>query len=257
MLALLKHPRNSLITTFLAILSSTYQGVNAECTTVPELCGVQAAFGGSLVTPQVVPFFEPIGDLHVFYDGIDVGPAQQLTPERVAQQPFISFNLTRKDLGVGPPYILLVVDPDASAVHTSQSCVLHWMLSDVYFDEDNGRMVSGFISAQYARPNPPESPLHHRYVFLLYQQPMLYLPPVFPPVLVGGRLHFNLPAFSMDYGLGAPVAGNFIKSYWTGVEVPESETINPKPTLNIKAQSSPFLAAIIGSVLGLVYGASS
>lgn len=86
---------------------------------------------------------------------------------------------------------------------------------------------------------------------------MLFLPPVYPKTMTGGRLHFNLPLFTMDYGLGQPVAGNFIKSYWTGVEVPEEEVKPATPPLSIQAKSSPFLAAIIGSVLGLVYGASA
>jgi len=248
-----------LVCAALAVSATLFGSAVAECTTIPELCGVQAAFGGSLVMPQVIPSFEPIGDLKLSYDKIQVGPAQQMAPERLAQQPYVSFNLSAQGYGLGirPPYVLLAVDPDASAIHTSQSCVLHWMLSDVYFEQDTGRLASGFVSAQYARPNPPESPLHHRYVFLLYEQPMLFLPPVFPQALVGGRLHFNLPLFSLDYGLGSPVAGNFIKSFWTGVEVPEDETAPEKPPMTIQAKSSPFLAAIVGSVLGLVYGASS
>lgn len=118
-------------------------------------------------------------------------------------------------------------------------------------------MASGFIAAQYARPNPPEGPLHHRYVFLLYPQPILFLPPLFPSTLQGGRLHFNLPAFALDYGLGAPIAGNFIKSFWTGVEIPEEELKKELRKPLVTAHANPWVAALIGSVLGLVYGASS
>lgn len=119
-------------------------------------------------------------------------------------------------------------------------------------------MASGFIAAQYSRPNPPEGPLHHRYVFLLYPQPILFLPPLFPSTLKGGRLHFNLPAFAMDYGLGAPIAGNFIKSFWTGVSIPEQELAQEhgKP-MKLQSHANPWVAAAIGSVLGLLYGASA
>jgi hypothetical protein len=81
------------------------------------------------------------------------------------------------------------------------------MITDVYFDRQSGLMQSGFVSAQYVRPNPPEGPLHHRYVFLLYEQPLLFIPPVFGNQLRGARAHFNLPLFTLDYGLGAPAAG--------------------------------------------------
>lgn len=45
-----------LLTVF-ALSASFFTSVRAECTTVPELCGVQAAFGGSLIMPQVIPNF--------------------------------------------------------------------------------------------------------------------------------------------------------------------------------------------------------
>ncbi|CAD6564074.1 MAG: hypothetical protein CYPHOPRED_001948 [Cyphobasidiales sp. Tagirdzhanova-0007] len=222
-----------------------------------ELCAVQSAMSGSLITPQVIPVFEPEGYLHIFYDNIDVGPAQQLAPERVAQRPFVKFNSSAKD-SMGPPYVLLAIDPDASAIHTSQSCALHWMITDVYFDPKTGLMSSGFVSAQYSRPNPPEGPLHHRYVFLLYQQPVLFLPPVFPSTLTGSRLHFSLPLFTLDYGMYSPVAGNFLKSYWTGVPVAEQDLIQfQKPPITIKAHASPVLAAVIGSAMGFMYSMSS
>lgn len=44
-----------------------------------------------------------------------------------------------------------------------------------------------------------------RYVALLYEQPALFLPPVFSAGMHGARLHFNLPMFARDYGLGYPV----------------------------------------------------
>lgn len=137
-------------------------------------------------------------------------------------------------------------------------------------------MSSGFLSAAYRRPNPPEGQVHHRlviqtpstlvvepilwdrYVFLLFAQPMLFLPPVFPAQMAGSRLHFNLDAFVFDFGLGAPVGGNFLKSYFTNVEVKEEETVQrTKPSYTIKAATSPFMAGVIGSVMGLLYAASN
>lgn len=97
-----------------------------------------------------------------------------------------------------------------------------------------------------------------RYVFLLYAQPMLFIPPVFPSQMTGPRLHFNLDAFVFDFGLGAPVGGNFLKSFFTNVEVPEEEVAQPaKPTYTIKAATSPFMAGVIGSIMGMLYAASN
>ena len=48
----------------------------------------QSGAFGPLV-PAVIPIFEPQGYLHVFYDGIDVGAAQNLVPERLISQPYI------------------------------------------------------------------------------------------------------------------------------------------------------------------------
>lgn len=85
------------------------------------------------------------------------------------------------------------------------------------------------------------------------------MPPVFPKQLAGPRLHFNLQTFTNDFLLRSPVAGNYIKSYWTGVEVTQDEVqeeqSQQKPVA-IKAHASPWLAGLLGSLLGLMYGAS-
>lgn len=56
--------------------------------------GAKAAFGGSLVVPQAIPSFDPLGVLHVVYGPkerrVDIGPAQQMPPERLVRQPFIA-----------------------------------------------------------------------------------------------------------------------------------------------------------------------
>ena len=98
----------------------------------------------------------------------------------------------------------------------------------------------------------------HRYVFLLYQQPILFLPPIFSSNIMGDRLHFSLPAFTISYGLGNPVGGNFLKSFWTGVPVEEQDLQSQqRPPIAIKAHASPVVAAIIGSVMGFMYSMSS
>ena len=56
--------------------------------------GAKAAFGGSLVVPQAIPSFEPLGVLHIVYGPkerrVDIGPAQQMPPERLVRQPFVA-----------------------------------------------------------------------------------------------------------------------------------------------------------------------
>jgi len=225
--------------------------------------GAKAGFGGSLIVPQVIQRFEPLGFLHVIYGDknhrIDVGPAAQLPPERLVHQPLIAFNLTEEYRErMSPPYVLIMIDADSSAAHTSQSCALHWMITDIYLDKKTGLMTNGFLSAAYRRPNPPEGQLHHRYVFLLYAQPLLFIPPIFPASLIGPRLHFNLDAFVFDFGLGEPLGGNFLKSFFDNVEIPEEELVQPKkPTYVAKSGSSPFLAGVIGSIMGVLYAASA
>lgn len=80
--------------------------------------------------------------------------------------------------------------------------------------------------------------------------------------MTGARLHFNLLAFTQDYGLTSPVGANFIKSFWTGIAIPEDEQTaidKDKQTqqITIKAHANPLIAALIGSVMGLLYGAGS
>jgi hypothetical protein len=71
-------------------------------------------------------------------------------------------------------------------------------------------------------------------------------------------LHFNLDAFVFDFGLGEPLGGNFLKSFFDNVEIPEEELVQPKkPTYVVKSGSSPFLAGVIGSIMGVLYAASA
>lgn len=56
------------------------------------------------------------------------------------------------------------------------------------------------------------------------------------------------------------VGGQFFKTYWDGKQIPEDTTPTKQPKQTqavIKGSSSPILAGIIGSVLGLMYGAGS
>ena len=87
---------------------------------------------------------------------------------------------------------------------------------------------------------------------------MLFMPPIFPKTMIGPRLHFNLDAFIFDFGLGEPVGGNFLKSFYTDVPIAEEELKQPaRPTVTLKASTSPFMAGVIGTLMGIFYAASN
>jgi hypothetical protein len=64
--------------------------------------------------------------------------------------------------------------------------------------------------------------MSNRYVALLYEQPPLFLPPIFSHHMHGARLHFNLPMFVRDYGLRGPVSHCLRRGYSCTIEAEPS-----------------------------------
>ena len=119
-------------------------------------------------------------------------------------------------------YLLLMLDLDVQIPGTGIQCVvLHWCQPDLVFDckkvdppylleSDPGRIPVTF--APYIAPQAP--PLsHHRYIFLLFEQPSTYqLPKCFehiPPKSMESRGGFDIKVFMQAASLGPPVAINY------------------------------------------------
>ena len=76
-----------------------------------------------------------------------------------------------------------------------------------------GVLVNTTSGAEYIAPQPPQDQNHHRYVYLLFRQPVAYTFPqcfahIFPPTLQA-RVGFDVRQFVDVAGLDAPVAATY------------------------------------------------
>lgn len=115
-------------------------------------------------------------------------------------------------------YIVFLIDPDV--VHNyNATTILHWYQPNCHVSQSTGDFVIPTNDgAQYVGSQPPQGE-KHRYVFLLFEQPLKYIFPqcfenVFP-VSVAARSGFDITYFMEIAGLGSPVAGN-----WFSVDRP-------------------------------------
>jgi phosphatidylethanolamine-binding protein (PEBP) family uncharacterized protein len=104
--------------------------------------------------------------------------------------------------------VLFMVDLDVPR-NNMRVTNLHWMAQNVDISQATATVpAAGGVS--YRQPSPPAGDTPHRYVYLLYAQPANFaVPPQFSN-LSQNRLGFDVNAFSMAAGLGAPMAANFI-----------------------------------------------
>ncbi|PYH93969.1 PEBP-like protein, partial [Aspergillus ellipticus CBS 707.79] len=129
-------------------------------------------------------------------------------------------------------YLLLFLDLDVVYGRDS-TVILHWYQPDLLTlthnpnpnqhplllpttpEDDNTYLLptpSPLQNASYIPPRPP-SHTHHRYVYLLFDQPRTYTFPacfshIFPPT-PAARAGFDAAQFVAAAGLGPPVAGNW------------------------------------------------
>ncbi|CAL5867125.1 uncharacterized protein PFLUO_LOCUS1337 [Penicillium psychrofluorescens] len=156
--------------------------------------------------------------LQVRYPGeIWVWPGMTLDVQDTKTVPEIG----HASLHCGTRYLILFLDLDVMIPGTAiQTVVLHWYQPDLILNctETNspGHLVpsdgSGGPSspiAEYIGPQPPLGS-HHRYVYLLYVQPLKYRFPAcfshIPPENMAARAGFDVRQFMQAAGLDVPLA---------------------------------------------------
>jgi phosphatidylethanolamine-binding protein (PEBP) family uncharacterized protein len=113
-------------------------------------------------------------------------------------------------------YMIICIDLDAPFPSFAiLSPVLHWMQASITVSS-TGQLVSPDpVIAFWAGPGPPPISGPHRYVFLLYEEPVgfdagKYIKP--KGWQIKDRMRWNLTKFEQDEELGAAVAATFFYS---------------------------------------------
>lgn len=115
-------------------------------------------------------------------------------------------------------YLAVCIDLDAPFPSFAfLAPIIHWIQPNLVPSSSGQLTVEGDAKpiTSYAGPRPPPISSAHRYVFLLYEQPVdfdrakLGLPEVFA---IKDRMKWNQAQFEKKAGLGKVVAGNWFKS---------------------------------------------
>ncbi|KAF9893654.1 hypothetical protein FE257_010966 [Aspergillus nanangensis] len=178
-----------------------------------KLCTRLSLLVFALVVAQENPLEPGLPTLRLRYPASAwIEPGTSLLKSHTQSLPIIS----AMDLDHKATYLLLFVDLDV--VYGSTATVaLHWYQPNMVAtshkkDDDDNILVNLTVGAEYIAPRPPPN-THHRYVYLLFDQPADYKFPVcfshiFPPT-AEARAGFDIRQFQSVAQLHSPVAGNY------------------------------------------------
>ncbi|XP_054707886.1 protein D2-like [Uloborus diversus] len=150
------------------------------------------------IVPHIIPK-TPDEALKVSYAGVEVECGTELPRDRADPQPQIEYTAINHEF-----YTLVMIDPDAPDPDTPNfRHFLHWFVVNI-----PGSAVSqGKVLTQYMMPSPPAYSRAHRYIFLVYKQPIY----IFSPSYMDGkrRSKFDLEKMVQELELVGPLSGNY------------------------------------------------
>ncbi|KAJ8658533.1 hypothetical protein O0I10_005886 [Lichtheimia ornata] len=157
------------------------------------------------VIPEVLPEFEPTSFIKLMYDDKPVVNAGDVIyPHQAVNPPHVWFPAPREDAH----YTLVLVDADAHV-----PLVRHWIVENVPGGKPGSSIRDNIPYTPYHGPTPPALTGKHRYVFALYEQPMVNQSLV--PPIVGDpdrhRAFFDLDKFVTENDLTL-VAATYVQA---------------------------------------------
>ncbi|KAG8959876.1 hypothetical protein FRC03_007350 [Tulasnella sp. 419] len=186
-----------------------------------EINVVKEQFKAALLTPTVVPEFNPIGLLELSFPAtgdIDVGEA--VTKENSGAMPTVQIEGTLEALttstsplnSTATKYTFMLIDGDYPGADISKGVNAHYLQNDItYGTLDDGAITFNYDSTPviaYAGPGPASGSGPHRYTFLAFAQPAGFAAPATPAP--GGSVQLiSYPEYVKSANLGSPIAGTF------------------------------------------------
>jgi len=203
-----------------SIASRQEQCAAATSDAEQSACAMQAAFGGSSIIPQILPDFAPKAALSVKYGDVVIGGAQQMSPSKVATQPFLSLTfISNNPQLLQRTYLILGLEYQPK----SKLVTPFWLQSSVKIDKATGDMTSPVAPmVKYKSPNPSQGSGTHEYIFLVFQDPGLEALSQRNPqiaAMISGAPDFKPFLASLEPS-NSVIAGSFFKSTFDGIPVP-------------------------------------
>ncbi|CAG8632511.1 929_t:CDS:2 [Cetraspora pellucida] len=152
------------------------------------------------VIPDVVDNFVLEALLDIKYGEKKVEFGNELSIEETQKAPDVSFVFGESD--PNSLYTLILTDPDApSRKEPTKGEWRHWIVGNI---PSNGKLSEATHLDNYQGPAPPPNTDYHRYVFLLYRQPLNHQQTShidYPDLNKVDRPNFKARKFAEQYGL--------------------------------------------------------
>ncbi|CDO76552.1 hypothetical protein BN946_scf184982.g11 [Trametes cinnabarina] len=213
----------------LTIATIAVSCVKAQNSTNFTIADAVQAFQVAKIVPDVLPSFNPTAILNVVFFDNTTGTSVNVTP---------GANLTRE---LQQTFVLAMVDPDAPTPQNPTAAQIRHLLAPGI--QANGSVASGAALvnntpaiSDFLRPTPPAGSDPHRYILLLFVQPVNFT--TVAPQFVNSSTpvnNFNISLFAQEVGLGSPVAGNF---FLTGPDANSTSSTNGTSSASSAASSS-------------------
>ncbi|KAF5283754.1 hypothetical protein FQR65_LT02648 [Abscondita terminalis] len=183
-----------------------YDGIKQSFFLIRPLSVLQTAMLKDCIVPDVIDE-APVDLATIKYSsGVEVSCGNRLTPKDVCDCPSITWCSE-----VTNYYTVCMTDPDAPSRRNPKFREWHhWLLVNI-----PGNLVNlGETLSEYIGSAPPYGTGLHRYVFLVYKQPMKM---AFDEERLSNkssrnRAQFRIKKFAEKYKFGNPVAGNYFKA---------------------------------------------
>jgi len=204
---------------FAALAAFAVSPVFADPASPLAIATVQQQFIGALLTPSVVPTFNPVALLNVSFSATGpIGTGQAISKDDVGTQPNITVIGTAADFASGGPfnattkYTIMMIDGDVPGSTNPKGVNTHYLQNDMAY----GQLVNDVLSFSnttapviaYAGPGPASGSGPHRYTLLVFAQSSSFKAPA-TPTAGSSVTMIDFPTYLQSAGFTSPLAGNY------------------------------------------------
>ncbi|KAG8982764.1 hypothetical protein FRB94_007966 [Tulasnella sp. JGI-2019a] len=247
---------------FAALAALAASPVFADPASPLAIATVKQEFVNALLTPSVVPTFDPAALLNVTFASVgSITTGQAIPMAQVGVKPTITVVGTDADFASGGPfnsstkYTIMMIDGDVPGAANAKGVNTHYLQNDLSY----GTLTADVLTftnttpavINYAGPGPASGSGPHRYTLLIYAQPSTFKAPA-TPTAGSSVTMIDFPTYLTSAGLTTALAG----TYFT-VEVGTATVSFSSTTAVNTATLSVASAAGTGAATGTATGSAA
>jgi len=204
---------------FAALAAFVASPVVAQSASPLAIATVKQQFVNALLTPSVVPTFNPVALLNVSFPSIGaIQTGQAVSKTDAGTKPNLTVVGTDADFASGGPfnssslYTIMMIDGDVPGANNSQGVNTHYLQNGVTYGQlTNDVLTFNFSSTPviaYAGPGPASGSGPHRYTLMVFAQPATFKAPA-TPAAGSSVTMIDFATYLSNAGLTSPLAANY------------------------------------------------